>query len=362
MRTALVVPTNRPEHMVAFLRAWEPWRHWDAVHVVFDGPADDDGLRTSGLATYANRVTLDTWDSIDVRLGTDADLISRRDSSIRSYGLAEAARLGAEVIMTLDDDCFPHTTPEEFVRQHLGNLTATPKWVSSIPGTRVRGLPYANPGTIEAAVSVGLWSGNLDLDAITSLSHGPGQTPAGFAESIVTRVVSPAQFFPMSGMNVAFRSEYLPLFFFAPMGEGQPYRRFDDIWCGLVVQVALAHLGGPIVVGHPLIQHIRASDPFANLEKESPGVVLNERLWEFVAQAPVEGITPADVGRSLAEWLQGDAAPNLYVRSWGAMLARWVDLVDDHSAAGPADPVPKPAVPSRVGRMGMDLGPEWQTR
>jgi len=45
------------------------------------------------------------------------------------------------------------------------------------------------------------------------------------------------------------------------MGEGQPYRRFDDIWFGVIAKRICDHLGWSIAVGDPHVHHGRCPTP-----------------------------------------------------------------------------------------------------
>ena len=95
-------------------------------------------------------------------------------------------------------------------------------------------------------------------------------------------VVPKDVFFPLCGMNVAFRREVAPVMYFGLQGGDWPFDRFDDIWCGLFAKKVLDYLGYSVTNGAPYIHHERASDPYKNLVKERPGMVVNEWLWKRV--------------------------------------------------------------------------------
>jgi hypothetical protein len=107
--------------------------------------------------------------------------------------------------------------------------------------------------------------------------------------------MSPHQVFPLSGMNVAFRSAALPALYFPRMGSGSPYSRFDDIWCGLMLQRICAATGDLITVGEPWVRHDRASDVRENLRKEAPGAAVNQRYWRTVLGVAPRGRGPRRV-------------------------------------------------------------------
>ena len=254
---------------------------------------------------------------------TDATIISREDSAIRSFGFWRAWAMGAQIIFTLDDDC--HPTEDDFVGMHRDNLYATPAWTSSVPGMHVRGLPYRNAGVLRHVyVSMGLWRGYPDLDAIHTLA---GDDQPALLPSLGTRVMPSHQYFPFSGMNVAFRREVACLMYFAPMGRGRPFARFDDIWCGIVLQRICGHLGYSIACGHPVVDHRRASDPFANLVKEAPGVAANEHLWKKVEAVRLTERTPKACMLEVADAFA--AEDDEYLVGWGRAMASWCGLFDE---------------------------------
>jgi Reversibly glycosylated polypeptide len=326
---ALVIPTNSADRLRAFLNAWHPWP-WDRIIVVQDEPEIDLGPPESLPADELDRIEVYSWAEID-ELAPEPGVFSRRDSAIRSFGFWRAWLAGAEIIFTLDDDCYP--AEDDLVATHRENLYRTSAWTSSVPGMRVRGLPYRNAGVLaEVQVSVGLWRGIPDLDAVSTLAERD-VSPIGGVE---TRVMPSWQFFPMSGMNLAFRREVTCLMLFAPMGAGQPFARFDDIWCGLLLQRICSHLRYSIVCGRPLVDHRRASDPMVNLVKEAPGIRFNEQLWESIRRLPLTATEPRGCMFEAGSWLSG--CPDPYLAAWGEAICGWCKLfeVDQPNQADPA--------------------------
>ena len=124
-RTALVIPSVRPECLEAFCRAWAPVADWDMTILVWDGEKSPAVHGLSGLA--AETFTYD-WRMIDAELGDDAWIVSRKNAGIRTYGFLKAVEHGADVIATIDDDCYP-VPGEPLMANHLRNLYYTPRWV-----------------------------------------------------------------------------------------------------------------------------------------------------------------------------------------------------------------------------------------
>ncbi len=326
---ALVVPTNSAARLAEFLEAWAPWP-WDRIIVVQDEPEAALTIPDALTDAAAQRLECHSWAEIDAAL-PDPSIISRQDSAIRSFGFWRAWATGAEIIFTLDDDCFP--LGDGFVEAHRENLYRTPAWQSSVPGMRVRGLPYRNTGVLrDVHVSMGLWRGVPDIDSITTLAaDGAPIAPIG---PVQTRVMPSAQYFPLSGMNVAFRREVACLMYFPPMGRGRPFRRFDDIWGGLALQRICRHLGLSITCGEPVVDHRRASNPFVNLEKEAPGIVANEHVWETIDAIELTAREPLacmiELGEALAAGTDG------YLTDWGRSIVGWCALFDPALVTPPA--------------------------
>jgi hypothetical protein len=319
----LVVPTNRPQRLQEFLDAWDPWP-WDRILVIEDRDVATVELPTDRWASSVDTIESFSWSEIDAEL-SEPWIISRMDSGIRSFGFWKAWQQGASSIFTLDDDC--HPAGNDIVAGHLRNLHETPMWQSTVPGLRVRGLPYRNSGRLlPVDVSVGLWLGCPDLDSVQTLANDSVESAGNLVSAVRSRVMPSEQYFPMSGMNLAVRRETACLMYCPPMGLNSPYGRFDDIWCGLVVQRICRHLRRSIVCGQPLVEHRRASDPFANLVKEATGIGANEWMWEVVEGIELHEGTPLGCMREIGAGLAAHAGDETYIERWGRATLAWCEL------------------------------------
>jgi reversibly glycosylated polypeptide / UDP-arabinopyranose mutase len=279
MKIALVVPTIRKDCIDLFLNLWS---EYFSVIVVEDNPKPTFDVRCFFHFS---------WRDIVNDFGNQSWIISRRDSGIKCYGFLKAYQMGFDVIYCLDDDCLPLTEDVlSFQKQHANNLFNTPRWTQSVQGVRTRGIPYHNLGHLSNVVfSVGLWEDVADYDAVQSLST---KSTDYFEPPKITRVIPHGQYFPFCGMNFAFKREIAPLCYFPLMGLNSPYGRFDDIWFGIIAKKICDHLGYHIVCGEPFVRHVKASNVFNNLVKESPGIRLNEKFWEVVDAAVLTEHTP----------------------------------------------------------------------
>lgn len=297
MKAVIVVPTIREECINRFLSEWEPQFHEHRVIVVEDNPKRTFTLEGSWIIPNGKGilppawVTHVSWAEIDADLGADSWIIPRRTGAIRNYGMLLAGRMKPNMIVLLDDDCLPGAG-QNFLQEHWTALAslglAAPLFdtMHGLPGKtdtlRPRGFPR-EARKVPTALNHGLWNGVPDLDGATQLSYPK-------LESLFnghSMQVPHGCLFPMSAMNVAFAPKILPAMYQLPMGEGQPYHRFDDIWCGFIMKKACDAVGLAVRSGAPAIRHVRASDPHRNMELEASGILENERVWRAVMDMQV---------------------------------------------------------------------------
>lgn len=323
MKTFLVIPSNRADQLDEFLAAWEGsgQADWDAVVLVEDNPIKDMEPRCPcPLHHFAH-------DDVERRLRDAAWIVSRGDSACRCFGFLAACELGAEWILTLDDDCRPWPASGRICAAHRAAMQF--EQCQPTAGMRTRGMPYRNLGQLESRLNMGLWCNVADVDGPAGLMPQPYFTPP-----TGTRLAHPRQRYPLCGMNLFFAAELTPLLYFPLMGDGQPYRRFDDIWAGWIFQKLAAHLGIAWSFGEPFIEHVRASDPFANLAKEAPGIVRNELIWQQIDAPELRAATPYAAAAELAGELARSADGHL--SQLGRALAIWAKLADHALTAGAA--------------------------
>lgn len=323
MKAVIVIPTIRETSIQQFLNTWEPSFRDHMVIVV-----EDNEERTFDLPNWVSHVA---WDGIEHSLGADAWIIPRRTGAIRNYGILKAGRLKPDMIVMLDDDCLPveGTLHSEFLEDHWKALNTTglgsPLFdtMHSLDlaqhDIHPRGFPYETrkPWTV---LNHGLWNGVPDLDGRTQLRVGTMQV--SFARQ--SAQVPIGSLFPMSAMNVAFRPQLLPAMYQMPMGQGQPFHRFDDIWCGLIMKKACDTMGYCVKSGSPAIQHVRASDARKNAEQEAPGIIENERVWQAIRNIPA---VKHDLDSCLESIMDGLTPLGSYWRKAADAASIWRRLV-----------------------------------
>lgn len=321
-RIVVVVPTVREACMQQFLAAWED--EFDGVELIV---VEDNPERTFALRTRAE-ITHVCWRDIDDQLGERAWIIPRRTDCVRSFGYWQAWQRNPDMIVTLDDDCLPPTTgPGGFLQAHWQRLERVAEhdaWVSTTTGTIPRGVPYFHRNRQQRCVlSHGMWTNVIDYDAVTQLGQARCATPVGFPDQIIPR----GAFFPMCGMNLAWRPELTPTLYFLLMGRDWHVDRFGDIWAGLCTKRIADHLGLAVHSGGPSVHHARASNVWANLRKEALGMERNETLWRLIDGVVLTATTPVGCYRQLADALLTAAAPDdHWQRKTAAAMQHWCDL------------------------------------
>lgn len=216
----------------------------------------------------------------------DARVILQRDglregcARTKNKGVRAALEQGAEVIIVLDDDCYPSAgeTLDSFVAAHLAALEPQPvEMFEQITAPASRGTPYFNRTlTIPVAASIGFWNGVGDYDGPGQLVHG-ARTPMAFNQKTIF-----GKYFAFSGMNFAFRSEWAQAVQFVDLA------RWDDIFMGYVFQRLAYDRGYCFNLNGPLVEHSRQSNVWQNLRDESLYMEANETLWQRIALARPE--------------------------------------------------------------------------
>jgi hypothetical protein len=280
-RWAVVVPTNRPERCREFICCWSEIfkKHQVCLYVIEDGP------RVTFRHELADRHF--SWKDIDIELGKMADIIPRKSASVRNFGFYKAYQEGMDYILTLDDDVVPGDGDliEEFEKVFISGAPLSPylnlfELLSEFQDSHLfpRGFPISDRKSREVLVQTGVWNGSLDLDGMTQLLCSDPESRWKFMKSVISVPIGAAV--TLSSMNLAFKRQAVPMMYQLDMGGNGCYNRWGDIWAGLVAKRICDNLGYPVVVNTKAsVQHSRLSDPFANLESEAPGYVINEKIW-----------------------------------------------------------------------------------
>lgn len=262
-KIAVVVPTIREEKLLEFKSKWKDLFKKHNINLIEVHDGDNPHLIINSFPA--------DWPPID------KDLIFNKNDGIRNLGFACIPFFPqfyeTEYIITLDDDTEPYG---DTIQDHLNalNQKVPVSWISTA-NEYMRGFPYGVREEAEVVLSHGVWEGVPDWDAPTQLKLDGKPHEVYFNNGAIPKGI----FYPMCGMNIAFKRKMLPYMYFAPMGYKVGLDRFADIWCGINSKKEIDKRGWAVVTGQATVLHKRASNVFTNLKKEAPGLELNETYW-----------------------------------------------------------------------------------
>jgi reversibly glycosylated polypeptide/UDP-arabinopyranose mutase len=255
MEITVIVPTIRSECYKRFAKEWEEMyrKHNFQIVVVEDGdkPLVDGKFGAKNI------------------MGKYSDLIYNKSDVVRNLGFIYAKKeYDPDIYITLDDDVTPLGNT---IQDHIDALSMTfPKHWMSTASEYVRGIPYNVRKERECVVSHGVWEGVYDYDAPTQLVRG--NPKVDFYKGAVPHGV----YFPLCGMNLAFKEHMLPYMYLAPMGHKVGIDRFGDIWLGIELKKVCDKNNWAIATGYAKVFHDKASNVYKNLQKEAKGLEMND--------------------------------------------------------------------------------------
>jgi len=264
----------------------------------------------------------------------------------RNFGFLYAYKQNYDVIITLDDDCFP--TSKTFFDDHINKLKSsgsdhfsTLSAFSNIPEDIFEKGARGFPSSFEKypiVLNQGLWIGDLDLPATTIgriLKSADGKIPPPLSteSKVVNDFVLPkGQLATFCGMNVSFLREVLPAL---PWTYQDPdvdrVSRYDDIWAGLIVKIILDKLDKRMSTGSPVIRHTKGKrDIEKDIEYEIKGDTINSYLWNNLSSLVLEGNNYESCFLEVANWLDKSSEnPDLiFLKKVSKAMHEWIMLLN----------------------------------
>lgn len=282
----------------------------DAIIVVGDDKTPHKKI-TDALEPYMN------WLYVDPRFPTDWEsekALGRNTIQRRNLGFLEAAQLGAELIISVDDDNVPVTDDwlelitKEFTRpKRVQSVSSSTGWYNPgelcLPSTVCRGFPlnqrhkpHVSHLVMEDDVRCGVFQslvlGDPDVDAVQRIVDAPVVTGV-FSSSTLAK----GTWAPFNSQATVFRTELLPCMMMWP-GVG----RYDDIWASYLCQAVMQPFGMRVRFGHPCVRQERnAHDLVRDLELELHGYRHTSELTRML-RVISSGITLRDGKTPLSIW------------------------------------------------------------
>jgi len=266
----------------------------------------------------------------------------------RNFGFLYAYKQNYDVLITLDDDCFP--TSKTFFEEHLNRLNSlgsdyfsTLSAFDNVPEKvkeyGARGYP-TDGKKYPIVINQGLWIGDLDLPATTidnilNSKDGKISPPLSTESKVVNDFVIPKdQLATFCGMNVSFRKEVLPALSWTyqePDGDG--VARYDDIWAGLIVKIILDKLEKRMSAGFPVIRHTKGKRNVGkDIEYEVKGDPINSYLWKNLPNLTLEKDDYHSCFLEVADWLEkaADSTERVFLKKISKAMYEWVRLLDSN--------------------------------
>lgn len=235
-----------------------------------------------GNATY---YSVKTQENLGYRC---SEIIGWNKIMRRNIGILEALRLGADMIVSIDDDNIPLGSDyfklfEKTLTEPFNGIMASSKtgWFNIgeflIPPIYHRGFPFeqrpqepaqlAPVTNAKIGVSAGLWLGDPDIDTVNRIAN----SPKVMSISDVVRngiVVQHGCFAPFDSQNTAYIRELAPLMMLL-VGVG----RYDDIFASYIAERIMDETKYHIHYGQPLVwQERNPQSQWRNLTDELFGM------------------------------------------------------------------------------------------
>lgn len=292
MKTIIITPHHLPT--LDFLAEWRNEFARKNVLVII---VEDKEERVTTLPKNFDNIEIYTREDIRNELKDKAWIIPTSDSAIRSFGYYKAWQKKPDMIVTVDNDCFPEKK-DYYISTHWKELDqkVTLNWVKTAH-IYTRGFPYEIRKTSEVVINHGLWSRFPDLDAQTALAN----QGLRFKPAQTSQIIPRYNYYPHCGMNFAFKPKIAPILYFGLQGPAYPFARFDDIWAGIFFKKILDHLGLAVASGNPSVEHRKQSNLKENLKKEAPGMKVNEILWKDIDKITLTKTDPKSCYIELAQ-------------------------------------------------------------
>lgn len=324
VKTTIVIPSNRN---IDSLKEWSETDLKNYPIILIEDSQEKTIKHVEGFD-----IQHFSWKDIEEDLKEKSWIISRGDSSIKSYGLLKAFQQGAENIICLDDDVV--SNHPQFVKTHIDILNARVlsgnngilnmvRKQGVFPKVPQKGLPKFHEIEKPVVFSYGLWYGYLDVPSqhINDFGMVSGNNPNSIEEEIHDGLWA-----SISGMNVALKAEAIPAYYQLLMGKEHGLGKWGDTWSGLFMQKIIHHLNRSILVGHPMVFHKHYGSAQDNLELENAGIELNELLWRDIPKTELYGKTFRASYVELANKLPLYPGMEAYMEKLKKAMLVWADF------------------------------------
>jgi hypothetical protein len=285
------------------LEAWSTLLGEDDVVIIAGNersPHDDIEVALVKAAVTNPGVTFDYLRPSDKRCTETYinEFIEPNHTHRRNFALLEALRYGADQIVTIDDDNFPHFDPNWVDQSHRLLYTPNVRHIASsasgwfnpgdlcVPVVTHRGFPlserqaprhvsYREANGERIGVVAGLWLGDPDIDAIERIVVDPAVSSLAPPTTLAVGTWG-----PFDSQSTAIHRELAPLMFmWTNVG------RYDDIWCSYLMRAIMDATGWYVTYGTPAVKQERnPHNLLRDLKDELFGYEWTEKLCEALRE------------------------------------------------------------------------------
>ena len=260
----------------------------------------------------------------------------------RNIGILRGYELGADVIITIDDDNFiadkNYFEAFDAVAQETSwKAVASPDGWFNVCSQLVeergttffhRGYPtaprtsHAAPswGDVQgkAAIVAGFWMEEPDIDAAQRLACPVRVTGCLAPERFV---LSHDTWSPFNSQNTGIRRDVVPAYFLSPY-----IGRYDDIWASYIVTKIAHHLKDYIAFGRPIVRQDRnPHNYFKDFDAESVGMQLTDRVCLWLRSVELTGNSYADCFKEILNASYGLLDDKDLTQDQRRSLIAWMD-------------------------------------
>jgi len=335
MNAIVLTTINVPRVLGDYINNCNKYDHKDVVFIVI-------GDKKSPPETSSYLSSLQGYDIIYLsvqkqeewlkKLPAFRDFLPYDSVQRRNIGYLYAAEVGADVIISIDDDNIP--LPEyDYIGEHnIVGKTIKCKAVSSstgwfntcslletVPPRYIyhRGFPIGkrwlpeelsyNDEKRRVVVNVGLWLGDPDVDTITRMEEP--FSIRGVKDPKARFLLARGTMSPFNSQNTAFSIDLLPCLYLISFRAtnsdiffGNNNFRYDDIWMSYFSKIIIDHMGDAVCIGTPHIRQDRNKHNYlTDLRKELVPMEMTDRLADLLPSIELNEKSYSGAYRELIE-------------------------------------------------------------
>lgn len=336
MKTYLVITTIHIPHIAkAYCANFKKYGHQNDVGIIIIGDRKSPDSESKTVASRLQKQGFDVeyfsikrqhaWLSKYPRC---QKIIPYNSDNRRNIGYLMALEKNCDVLISIDDDCFPLPEEDFFAHHHIVGtskkqsvIKTSTHWfnicelLEKKPDQKIypRGFPYTKRWKSEKITRVkkevtiganaGLWLHDPDIDSITRIHRDIQIMKFSGKPAILDKNC----YSPINTQNTAIRGDLIPAYYFVLMGQKVDdlvIDRYGDIWSGLFLKKVLDALNLHVNFGKPITNHLRNKhNLYVDLKQELGCIRYTDYLADVLEGIKLEGKDVVDAYANLANQL-----------------------------------------------------------